>query len=58
MSEWMERTASIIAIIIVIAICALLGFGKAVPTELWAFGSIVIGFFFGVQTGTARARAR
>lgn len=58
MDTWFERTASIIAIVIVVAIVGLLGLSKAVPTELWAFGSIVIGFFFGVQTGTARARAR
>ena len=58
MTDWFERTASIIAILIVAAICALLGLKIPVPSELWAFGSIVLGFFFGVQTGTARARAR
>jgi len=58
MSNWLENTSSIIAIAIVIGIIILLVLGLGVPTELWAFGSIVIGFFFGVQTGTARARAR
>jgi len=58
MDTWFERTSSIIAVVIVIAICALLGLKIPVPTELWSFGSIVIGFFFGTQTGIARARVR
>lgn len=58
MDPWAQRTASIIAIIVVLGIVAMLVLSLAVPAELWAFGSIIIGFFFGVQTGGAIARAR
>ena len=58
METWTERTASVISIIVVIAICALLALRIEVPGQLWSFGSIIIGFFFGVQTGAATARAR
>jgi len=58
METWTQRTASVISIIIVIGIVGLLILGIAVPGELWAFGSIIIGFFFGIQTGGALARAR
>jgi hypothetical protein len=46
-----------IALIVVIGIFVLIGLGQTVGVELWSALSLVLGFFFGNQAGTAVAKA-
>lgn len=53
-----EYVTAILAVIVVIGIFVLLGLGLAVPVELWTGFGLILGFFFGNQTGTARNAAK
>ena len=53
-----DTVTGFIAVLVVIGIFVLLGLGQAVPTELWTGFGLVLGFFFGNQTGTARAQLK
>jgi hypothetical protein len=58
-AETFARIAtSALALIVVIGVFVMLGLGIAIPVELWAAFGLIIGYFFGNQTGEARARAR
>lgn len=49
---------SAIALFVVVGVFVLLALGIAIPVELWAAFGLIVGYFFGNQTGEARARAR
>jgi len=51
-------TSSVIAILIVAGAIGLVAFGIPVPDGMWTGFALVLGFFFGQQTGSAQARAR
>lgn len=49
-----ETVTSILAFVVVAAVFVLIGMGMSIPPEVWAAFGLVLGFFFGNQTGTAR----
>jgi hypothetical protein len=49
-----EITTAVIALLVVIGTIALIVLGKPVPPELWSWGGIVLGFFYGNAQGVAR----
>ncbi|MFZ5819371.1 MAG: hypothetical protein ACOYYJ_05660 [Chloroflexota bacterium] len=53
-----EIVTSVLAVAMAGVVAALLFLGIPVPEPLWAGFGLVLGFYFGNQTGTARARAR
>lgn len=53
-----ENIAGYLALLITIGIFVLLVLSQPVPGELWAGFGLVLGFFYGNQTGTARAELR
>lgn len=54
MDKVTEVTSAVLAIGVVVGSIGLTALGKPVPPELWAAVGLVLGFFFGNQTGTAR----
>jgi len=53
-----ENITGILALLIVIGIFVLLALSQAVPVELWTGFGLILGFFFGNQTGAARAQLK
>jgi|WetSurMetagenome_2_1015567.scaffolds.fasta_scaffold04056_3 hypothetical protein len=43
-----------LAVVVVVGTIALTAIGKPVPPELWSSAGLVLGFYFGHQSGTAR----
>lgn len=58
MDKVTEVTTAVLAGVVVVGAIALTAQGKPVPPELWAAVGLVLGFFFGNQTGTARGLMR
>lgn len=53
-----EKVSAALAVLIVVGSFVLLALGQPVPEFLTAGFGLVLGFFFGNQTGIARSRAR
>lgn len=53
-----EYVTAALAVLVVIGIFVLLALGLAVPVELWTGFGLILGFFFGNQTGVARVSAK
>jgi hypothetical protein len=53
-----EGITGILAVIVMIGIFVLLVLSMGVPAELWTGFGLILGFFFGNQTGAARAQIR
>lgn len=51
-----RNTSAILAILVVIGIFVLLALSQVVPSELWSAFGLVVGFFFGHQSGQGTAR--
>ena len=47
-------TTAALAVILVLGVLIMLALQVPVPTELWTGFGLVLGFFFGNQTGQAR----
>jgi hypothetical protein len=43
-----------LAVLLVVGVLVMLGLGIVIPPELWAGFGLVLGFFFGNQTGQAQ----
>lgn len=54
MDKVTEVTSAVLAVGVVAGAIALTAMDRPVPPELWAAVGLVLGFFFGNQTGTAR----
>lgn len=53
-----ENITGLLAVIVVLGIFVLLALAQAIPSELWTGFGLILGFYFGQQTGTARAQLR
>jgi len=53
-----ENIAGVLALLITLGIFVLLALSQAVPAELWTGFGLVLGFFYGNQTGSARAQLK
>jgi hypothetical protein len=54
MSNITPYVTAALAVLLVIGVLVMLGLGIVVPPELWAGWGLVLGFFFGNQTGQAQ----
>jgi hypothetical protein len=55
MDKITNNTAAALAMIITLGLIVLIALGQPVPGELWSAFGVVIGFFFGRGSNTAKA---
>lgn len=55
MDKITNNTAAALAVIITLGLIVLIALGQPVPGELWGAFGVVIGFFFGRGSNTAKA---
>lgn len=53
-----ETVTGALAFLVVLGVLVLLALSQAVPAELWTGFGLILGFYFGAQTGTARAQLK
>jgi hypothetical protein len=54
-TQWLT---AILAILVVAGVFVLLALGVPVPDAVWTAFALILGFFFGNQTGRAMSRAK